>query len=48
MKTYDLYTDAGGTLLADGKKLCKYDVCVEAIGAMDEINSFLILLIYTP
>jgi cob(I)alamin adenosyltransferase len=34
MKTYDLYTDSGGTLLADGKKLSKDDVCVE-------INSFL-------
>jgi cob(I)alamin adenosyltransferase len=41
MKTYDLYTDTGGTLLADGKKLRKDDICVEAIGAMDEINSFL-------
>jgi cob(I)alamin adenosyltransferase len=41
MKTYDLYTDTGGTLLADGKKLSKHDVCVEAIGAVDEINSFL-------
>ena len=44
MKTYDLYTDTGGTLLADGKKLSKDDVCVEAIGAMDEINSFLGLI----
>jgi cob(I)alamin adenosyltransferase len=41
MKTYDLYTDSGGTLLADSKKLSKHDVCVEAIGAVDEINSFL-------
>lgn len=41
MKTYDLYTDTGGTLLADGTKLSKNDACVEAIGAMDEINSFL-------
>lgn len=41
MKTYDRYTDSGGTLLADGKKLGKDDVCVEAIGAVDEINSFL-------
>ena len=41
MKTYDLYTDTGGTILADGTKLGKDDVCVEAIGAMDEINSFL-------
>lgn len=41
MKTYDLYTDTGGTLLADGTKLGKDDVCVEAIGAVDEINSFL-------
>jgi cob(I)alamin adenosyltransferase len=46
MKTYDLYTDTGGTLLADGTKLNKDDVCVEAIGAMDEINSFL-GIIYT-
>jgi cob(I)alamin adenosyltransferase len=41
MKTYDLYTDTGGTLLADGKKLSKDDVRVDAIGAIDEINSFL-------
>jgi cob(I)alamin adenosyltransferase len=41
MKTYDRYTDAGGTLLADGKKLSKDDVCVEAIGTIDEVNSFL-------
>ena len=41
MKTYDHYTDSGGTLLADGTKLSKDDACVEAIGAMDEINSFL-------
>jgi cob(I)alamin adenosyltransferase len=41
MKTYDLYTDGGGTLLADGKKLSKDDIRVEAIGTMDEINSFL-------
>jgi ATP:cob(I)alamin adenosyltransferase len=44
MKTYDLYTDTGGTLLADGKKLSKDDVCVEASGAIDEINSFLGIL----
>ena len=41
MKTYDRYTDTGGTLLADGKKLNKDDAVVEAIGAMDEANSFL-------
>lgn len=41
MKTYDLYTDSGGTLLADGTKLSKDDLCVEAIGTVDEINSFL-------
>jgi cob(I)alamin adenosyltransferase len=41
MKTYDLYTDTGGTLLADGQKLGKDDICVEAIGTIDEANSFL-------
>ena len=41
MKTYDNYTDTGGTLLADGKKLSKDDILVEAIGTMDEVNSFL-------
>jgi cob(I)alamin adenosyltransferase len=41
MKTYDRYTDTGGTLLADGKKLSKDDILVEAIGTMDEVNSFL-------
>jgi cob(I)alamin adenosyltransferase len=41
MKTYDHYTDTGGTLLADGKKLSKDDICVDAIGAIDEANSFL-------
>lgn len=44
MKIYDLYTDSGGTLLADGKKLSKDDICVEAIGSMDEVNSFLGLI----
>ena len=41
MKTYDHYTDTGGTLLADGKKLSKDDTRMEAIGAVDEANSFL-------
>ncbi|MDY6855220.1 MAG: cob(I)yrinic acid a,c-diamide adenosyltransferase [Thermodesulfobacteriota bacterium] len=41
MKNYDNYTDTGGTLLADGKKLSKDDNLVEAIGTMDEVNSFL-------
>lgn len=41
MKKYDLYTDSGGTLLADGTKLSKDDICVEAIGTIDEINSYL-------
>jgi cob(I)alamin adenosyltransferase len=44
MKTYDHYTDTGGTLLADGKKLGKDDLCVEAIGTIDEANSFLGLI----
>jgi cob(I)alamin adenosyltransferase len=41
MKTYDHYTDTGGTLLADGKKLSKDNARMEAIGAVDEANSFL-------
>ena len=41
MKAYDHYTDTGGTLLADGKKLSKDSALVKAIGAMDEANSFL-------
>jgi len=44
MKIYDLYTDTGGTILADGKKLGKDDLCVEAIGTIDEVNSFLGLI----
>jgi len=44
MKIYDLYTDTGGTLLADGKKLGKDDLLVEAIGTIDETNSFLGLI----
>jgi len=44
MKTYDSYTDTGGTLLADGKKLSKDSSLVKAIGAMDEANSFLGLI----
>ncbi|MDY6878885.1 MAG: cob(I)yrinic acid a,c-diamide adenosyltransferase [Thermodesulfobacteriota bacterium] len=44
MKTYDRYTDTGGTLLADGKKLSKDSSLVNAIGAMDEANSFLGLI----
>ena len=44
MKTYDRYTDTGGTLLADGKKLSKDSSLVKAIGAMDEANSFLGLI----
>ena len=44
MKVYDHYTDRGGTLLADGKKLGKDDHLVEAIGAIDETNSFLGLI----
>ena len=44
MKVYDLYTDTGGTLLADGKKLGKDDLRVEAIGTIDETNSFLGLI----
>jgi cob(I)alamin adenosyltransferase len=44
MKTYDLYTDTGGTILADGKKLGKDDLCIEAIGTIDETNSFLGLI----
>lgn len=30
MKTHDLYTDAGGRLLADGQKLSKDDVRVDS------------------
>lgn len=44
MKIYDRYTDTGGTLLADGKKLSKDSSLVKAIGAMDEANSFLGLI----
>ena len=44
MKAYDQYTDTGGTLLADGKKLSKDNALVKAIGAMDEANSFLGLI----
>jgi cob(I)alamin adenosyltransferase len=44
MKIYDLYTDTGGTILADGKKLGKDNLLVEAIGTIDEINSFLGLI----
>ena len=44
MKTYDFYTDTGGTILADGKKLGKDDLCIEAIGTIDETNSFLGLI----
>jgi len=41
MKTYDAYTDSGGTLLADGSKRRKDDMLIEAIGKLDEVNSFL-------
>ena len=41
MKKYDLYTDTGGTFLADGSKYDKNDMLVEAIGCIDEVNSYL-------
>ena len=41
MKIYDPYTDTGNTILADGTKLAKEHVLVEAMGTIDETNSFL-------
>ena len=37
--------DAGTTSMADGSKLAKTDVRVHAIGAVDELNSFIGLLV---
>ena len=36
--------DAGATSLADGRRYAKHHVAVEAVGALDEANSFLGLL----
>ena len=36
--------DAGATSLADGRRYAKHDLAIEAVGALDEANSFLGLL----
>ena len=45
MKIYTKRGDSGFTHLSDGTEVSKNDCCIEACGALDELNSHVGLLV---